>query len=445
MPSSSSVVAVVVSSTVVVIRLFMAEAPLSVSDWAKGIGLSVLASLIGGASKLAIRQSWLLQQHIETRRSSWLLVAPRPCMEDSLAAWHGQTAARCHPQSHNNNNNNNTNTNNEDDESLASSSSILSFHRPSHRPDMRWAYGLRMSGMLGMTIFNPLCCVCAMNYASPSILAPLSGLTLVWIIVLAGPCIGEPPTRQQMIAAALLVVGEVVVAVFGDHVNDTGRSVAQVLASYHDPAFVSYMVGTVFGMALLASWIMSSSTKQSPVLRKCAWGVSGGIVTGFQNFLKDTLTILKASQGRPLPQCVYYALIPCAVLTALGGLLLLTACMKRYDAAYSSTMFVGSFVVSASVMSAIHYHTFDHLPSRTSYIMYPMGLIILMTGVGILVAEVESPEDSSGSGGYNDAVDTTNDTTLLDTMEEEVVPSSNSNECPFRNHDRVSSASFSEL
>jgi hypothetical protein len=32
------------------------------SDWAKGIGYSVAASIIGGASKLAIRKSWLMVQ-----------------------------------------------------------------------------------------------------------------------------------------------------------------------------------------------------------------------------------------------------------------------------------------------------------------------------------------------------------------------------------------------
>ena len=44
---------------------------------------------------------------------------------------------------------------------------------------------LRYSGMFGMTVLNPLFCVLAMNYASPSILAPFSGLTKVWIILLS--------------------------------------------------------------------------------------------------------------------------------------------------------------------------------------------------------------------------------------------------------------------
>ena len=42
----------------------MADAAVSAGDWIKGIALSVLASVIGGASKLAIRKSWLMVENL---------------------------------------------------------------------------------------------------------------------------------------------------------------------------------------------------------------------------------------------------------------------------------------------------------------------------------------------------------------------------------------------
>jgi glucose uptake protein GlcU len=75
------------------------------------------------------------------------------------------------------------------------------------------------------------------------------------------------------------------------------------------------------------------------------------------------------------------------MLTAFGGLLLLTACMKKYDATYSAAMFVGSFVITTSIMSAVHYDTFDHLNDIENLILYPTGLVILMVGVCLLVME----------------------------------------------------------
>ena len=84
------------------------------------------------------------------------------------------------------------------------------------------ALALRFSGMIGMTFLNPLFCVLAMNYASPSILAPFSGLTLVWIVLFSETMIEEKPNGKQIAAAFFIVFGEVIVAVWGDHTNDEG-------------------------------------------------------------------------------------------------------------------------------------------------------------------------------------------------------------------------------
>ena len=83
--------------------------------------------------------------------------------------------------------------------------------------------------MVGMTFLNPLCGVLAMNFASPSILAPFSGLTLVWIILFSEALIGERPTPMQVMAALMIVLGEVVVALYGDHTNDSGLTVEEVV------------------------------------------------------------------------------------------------------------------------------------------------------------------------------------------------------------------------
>eukprot|EP00578_Thalassiosira_sp_NH16_P028250 CAMPEP_0181095552 /NCGR_PEP_ID=MMETSP1071-20121207/10574_2 /TAXON_ID=35127 /ORGANISM="Thalassiosira sp., Strain NH16" /LENGTH=122 /DNA_ID= /DNA_START= /DNA_END= /DNA_ORIENTATION= len=86
------------------------------------------------------------------------------------------------------------------------------------------------------------------------------------------------------------------------------------------------------------------------------------------------------------------------MLTAFAGLLFLAACMKRYDATYSAAMFVVSFVVSASLMSSVHYHTFEHLDGIVNYLMYPLGLVTLFLGAFVLVR----PETIGGCIGGGD-------------------------------------------
>jgi drug/metabolite transporter (DMT)-like permease len=322
-----------------------ASSSVSLEDWIKGIGLSILASIIGGASKLAIRKSWLLEQQSHDH-----------VLHDHF--------------------------NNDDNETPPSP--------PPPMPSPALEKCLRFTGMIGMTVFNPLCCVLAMNYASPSILAPFSGLTLVWIVLFSHTVIGEQPTKMQVVAATLIVLGEVVVASFGDHTNDGGVTVHDVSQSYQKPGVLLYFAGLAVWMMIVAHWIRSGES----FAKRFAWGVSGGSITGLQNFLKDSLTVLKS--GEPMPWFLPL-LILSAVASAFGGLLLLTACMKRYDATYSSAMFVGSFVVSASIMSAIHYGTFDNLEMVWNYILYPAGITILLTGVWILVHAPTAIETRRGS------------------------------------------------
>jgi hypothetical protein len=147
------------------------ESVVSASAWFKGISLSVLASIIGGASKLAIRKSWLMdpqQHHPEPSSISETSI-------DVVGAMAGNT-------------NNNNNNNNNGSDNLIRYSQIANHvaESDSHQPiqDDHYSAGnyrqdgvrtnrfipilLRISGMIGMTTLNPLCSVLAMNYASPS-------------------------------------------------------------------------------------------------------------------------------------------------------------------------------------------------------------------------------------------------------------------------------------
>jgi hypothetical protein len=132
-------------------------------------------------------------------------------------------------------------------------------------------------------------------------------------------------------------------------------------------------------------------------------------ITGFQNFLKDALTILDAHAKRTgnspttgLPSAFFlFALL--AMLTSFSGLICLSACMKRHDAAYSSAMFVVSFVISASCMSIVHYHTIEHLDGFVNYVMYPLGLSTLFLGAYMLVRPMPmiGGPISDGDGGLH--------------------------------------------
>jgi drug/metabolite transporter (DMT)-like permease len=356
------------------------------SGWLKGISLSILASLIGGASKLAIRKSWLIESEQReqgadeaneessgySQISDYEASAPEEGSNNETLQRLSSHGSISHP------------TGGSAELQLTAVEEALSLHAARKRRGKIIAYALRFGGMIGMTFLNPTCSVLAMNYASPSILAPFSGLTLVWIVLLSQPLNHERPTARQVVAVGLIIFGELLVAAFGDHTNDQNKTIADVTHSYQQLPFLIYLAVTTLWILVLMVWMKYPS---HPMLQRFAWGVAGGSLTGFQNFLKDFLTILKVKG--PDEDYPWYTplLLFLAVASAFIGLCFLTACMKRYDATYSGSMFVGSFVVSASIMSAVHYATFVHLQGLLNIILYPSGLIVLMGGVGVLICE----------------------------------------------------------
>ena len=54
----------------------MADAAVTATDWMWGIIYSVLASIIGGASKLAIRKSWIIHGKLQPSGCSSVVLPP---------------------------------------------------------------------------------------------------------------------------------------------------------------------------------------------------------------------------------------------------------------------------------------------------------------------------------------------------------------------------------
>jgi len=399
----------------------MGDAQISVAGFMNGVLLSIMASLIGGGSKLCIRKSYLME---------------RKCSQQALLSDARNRNCSCSGTGSIETHSLSIETEDVDDE-IVENNHLVQFR----------SLFLRGSGMIGMTILNPVCCVLAMRYASPSILAPFSGMTLVWIIAFSECTIGEKPRNLQIIASALIVFGQILIAVFGDHTNVESLTLEEVVSicslhldfcsaipcikvclipslnlklwqsldsffcnltyllmalvltcitwrilmaipvqrrQYSDLSFRLLFITMIFWFLFLAHMINYGSINW----KRFAWGVAGGSVTGFQNFVKDALALMQNYDGIQSFPAELFLLWFCGALFPLLGLLLLMQCMKRYDATYSSSMFVGSFICSTSLMSAFHYDTFQHLPTVWNWIFYPVGIIVLVSGTVMLSMEM---------------------------------------------------------
>lgn len=230
------------------------------SDWVKGIGFSILSSIIGGASKLAIRRSWQVEEECRNLTTGDFMLLVDASHHTSHEMEQGDISIPVRfeqNKSHEGVHSEEVTVHAVDERQALQTSALrtseqtgrLSFMGLLCAPPttdaplaqtreqmvlrkLYQAYFLRGMGTLGMTTLNPLATVIAMNYASPSILAPFSGLTLVWIIMFSPLVVDETPTLRQVIACAFILLGEVVVAAFGDHKNDIGVTVEDVVSCF---------------------------------------------------------------------------------------------------------------------------------------------------------------------------------------------------------------------
>lgn len=233
-----------------------------------------------------------------------------------------------------------------------------------------------------MTTLNPGLSVVAFLYASPSILAPFAVLAIVWIVLLSPIILKEIPSRMQIVGAMMILLGEIITAISGDHSKYDELTLEDIANSYKKLNFQIFMMFLLIWMDML--YFIIKDTSPTSRISKFAWGVCGGSITGLQNFGKDFLTVLKVTPKDESYPWYTGVLCVCGILCALVGLVLLV------------------LVISASLMSAIHYDTFAHIRRGLYIVLYPVGLVVILCGVSIFTVAPESARAVNviGNDGY---------------------------------------------
>lgn len=194
----------------------------SSSLWIISIVLGFVSSFGTGLSKLAIRKSWTMVEHLE---------------EDDDISSSDQPTTRERKLSSNDYDINNDDafqdeylrggqrhTSNEEDDNEQQAIANATLRRR--------AITIRTYALLQMTVINPVLDIVAMYFCSPSIFAPFSGVALAWVVLLSAPLLNEYPEPIRIFGACLIVGGQVLLACFGDHTTDDDMTL-QELVSFH--------------------------------------------------------------------------------------------------------------------------------------------------------------------------------------------------------------------
>ena len=93
---------------------------------------------------------------------------------------------------------------------------------------------------------------------------------------------------------------------------------------------------------MFGALLVAKERKSAPKLAKLGWGLSGGLIAGVLLFLKDAMSFIKTEGWL---HWELWLLVGLAIFVAIYGLVLLTQCMKRYDATFSASRM---YVLSSS-------------------------------------------------------------------------------------------------
>jgi uncharacterized membrane protein len=203
-------------------------------------------------------------------------------------------------------------------------------------------------GGLLVVFFYPLCNIIALEFAAQTVISTVTGMVVVWNILLAPCTLREDMTTKRMTTAVVVMIGIVGAGSFGAH-YEVERDPDAELVQLSNPAAISYyvMLAAMFTMGygvLLRekqpAWMPRWATMPQGSMRQGALqGFLAGAINGNAFVLKAALVFVRYGEwgnvmtycaSSPDPKtpasCVQPRMCMCAVAKENGGRLLAPTC-----------------------------------------------------------------------------------------------------------------------
>lgn len=226
---------------------------------------------------------------------------------------------------------------------------------------------LLAAGLFLNVAVNPALFIAAYAFASQTLIVPLSGLVIVFNTMLAPTYLEEKLTSMDVAGTTVACVGVILVAVAGDK-SDQDFELKDMFDLYSRKTFIYYAVidGGVMVLAVLTLHLSSFFSKDS-IVTKLSYGSLGGMIGG-QHFLMKGATVV-FDEGSFLDYRCYLVVIGAAG-TALTGLVMLNAGLKRYDAVFIVPSYESFLILTGSVSGMIFWEEYKNMKGWQWYVFF---------------------------------------------------------------------------
>ncbi|OQR91326.1 hypothetical protein ACHHYP_04797 [Achlya hypogyna] len=261
----------------------------------------------------------------------------------------------------------------------------LSFQRPGAG---RLLWGC---GMLCIVALNPFLCISAYNFAPQSLLAPMGGLCVVWNTVFSPWILDEPLRARDIIGAACIFVGCIVVSITGGH--ETHKIPVDELASH----FLSVQFIVYFSLFVLTSLILrfysaaafhpsraaNGSLPHMHVKCRVCLSILAGSLSGQLYCMTALLRLLQNGVGVLFTTPLAYAVGAGAIFFALSGLHLLSMALQLYDALFVIYLYESTLMAVGAISGICFFGDMDNV-SVLRWVLYFVGIGTIFVGVGVI-------------------------------------------------------------
>jgi len=222
----------------------------------------------------------------------------------------------------------------------------------------------------------------ALMLAPLSLIAPLSGVTIVTNCLAARLCLGEQMQSIELFATIVVVIGSTLTSTFGQH--ESGAYDAAELESLFKQWYIApYYFITITLLAISVAIVCFPG--RNNYWQALAYANIAGILGGNQNtFLKGVMELVEESirkQGsNQFGHLIVYLLFLAFILSSIAQLWALNEGLSKHSMISYLPMYQSALTIYGVVAGAVVFQEFQDF-DLLSWVMFPIGVNVVIAGL----------------------------------------------------------------
>ncbi|CAE8679935.1 unnamed protein product, partial [Polarella glacialis] len=278
---------------------------------------------------------------------------------------------------------------------LIRSSEIQKQNNNVRKGKMMFATGLALN-----VIINPICDLAGYSFAPAAVIAPLTGMDIVWNTLVAPWTLNEELTPRRLGSAAIIFVAATV-SVFFRQQEDVTWTVAYIREVFLTWTTLVYCL--CYGIWFLVNSCIWMKRPPGSALRGFSLGATAGSLAGNMwctKIVAEEMSRCIGGDCAAWADGITWVILGMAMFFAIANVKYMARGMQQYEALFMVTVFQGSNIVSNSISAIVVLGEMDGAPWWK--IVGYFSCIVAMTASMVLLATGERSRRLNGRTAENE-------------------------------------------